>query len=358
MDKTTDPPIQTICNAFKVGNVECKAGNAFYFPIDNKPVPFFSVRNDSGVIITDLHLEILNPGKYKVDLDPKTGGILKVTADPNGAFTQPDASWDKGRSDIFDKITRSNNNRTIDFTDPKAGTKGLDKGVNLLDGKEIPENATLPILVKSSFSVPKADAKSDGKSVIYDPISATLSFANDFINSTFDPLDPVLGAEVSPPAFRKVGSSGSQVNFAAIDPLFALHDSSTMFLTGAMDILTYSIPANQFFGTVFPISIAGVDSGSPFFSSTLPDLTSEFLEGIDEYLNPNSTIFDPNSRFFYTAKPEANFFALTNGFSTRFESPLTNSVFVAAVPEPGTLALLVIGTWGLLAACWWTKSRS
>jgi hypothetical protein len=115
---------------------------------------------------------------------------------------QPDAKWTTPNSNIFDKFPLTNNDRTVDFTDPKTrnGVAGIDKGENFVDGKVYPTKPppTLPVLVESSFSVPPAKADSKGKSVTYDAADSTLSFSKDFITATFDPADPVVGAEVSP----------------------------------------------------------------------------------------------------------------------------------------------------------------
>jgi hypothetical protein len=348
-DTTNDAPIEKITEvADRQNSLEAKPGVPIYFQIDHRPRDSFPVLNDTGYIITDLHLRIFDPGKYTIANRPIPGVGITVTPDPNGAFTQPDASWDMGTSNIFDKIERSNNNRTVDFTEPKKGTKGIEKNAVFVDGKEVPANTTLPILVESSFSVPAADAKSSGKSVTYDATNSTLTFSNDIITDTGDPNDPVIGSEVSPPSFRKVGVVGSTVTFLSTSPsLFTIHNGSTTYLTGELSALTYSIPDNSFSGTVIPIAIAGVEPGSTFFNSAFPDVASAFLGGIDEYMNPDSTLFSPSSRLSYSSQPSVDFFALTNGFSTSAEAPLTNSVFIST-PEPSTLTVLGIGTLGLL----------
>jgi PEP-CTERM motif len=247
---------------------------------------------------------------------------------------------------IFDKFPLTNNERTVDFTDPKTrnGVTGIDKDENFVDGKVYPTKPapTLPVLVESSFSVPPAKAESKGKSVTYDAADSTLSFSNDFITKTFDPADPVAGAEVSPPSFKLAGFSNSQVEFTAITPLLTIHNGSTTFLTGHLDVLTYFIATNQFVGTIVPISIAGVAADSPFFDSALPSIISEFLQGIDEYLNPNSTLFNPTFPLIYTSQPDLNFYALTDHFSASAESSLTDSV-ILQIPEPSTWAMMLVG---------------
>jgi PEP-CTERM motif len=265
-------------------------------------------------------------------------------------INQPDAKWTTPNSNIFDKFPLTNNDRTVDFTDPKTrnGVAGIDKGENFVDGKVYPTKPppTLPVLVESSFSVPPAKADSKGKSVTYDAADSTLSFSNDFITKTFDPADPVLGAEVSPPSFKLAGFSGSQVEFTATTPLFTIHNGPTTFMTGELDVLTYFIATNKFVGTIIPISIAGVAADSPFFDSALPGVISEFLQGIDEYLNPNSTLFDPNFPLIYTSQPDLNLYALTDHFSAYAESSLTDSV-ILQIPEPSTWAMMLLGLAGL-----------
>jgi hypothetical protein len=74
----------------------------------------------------------------------------------------------------------------------------------------------------------------------------------------------------------------------------------------------------------------------------LPSVTSEFLQGIDEYLNPNSTLFDPNLRLIYTSEPDVNFYALTDHFSVSAEASLTDGV-ILEIPEPSTWAMMLVG---------------
>ena len=349
-----------ICAVFTRSSVngKCEAGNPLYFLIDRAPAGgTFTVANDSGVVITDLSLKIYDPLaannfyilKFKADNSIQSVGTTANIADCAAARTrcinQPDAAWTTPNSNIFDKSTLSNNDRTVDFTDPKTrnGVAGIDKGEKFVDGKVYPTRPapTLPVLVQSSFSVPAAKAESKGKSVTFNATTGTLTFNNDLITGTFDPADPVVGAEVSPPAFKLAGSSATDVSFVASNPLFVLHNGSVNYLTGNLDVLTYSIPDNEFMGTIVPISIAGVGSDSPFFDSSLPDVTSEFLQGIDEYLDSTSMTFQPSFPLRYTSTPDQNFFALTGGFTMSAESSLTNSLFLE-VPEPSSAGLLAI----------------
>jgi hypothetical protein len=73
---------------------------------------------------------------------------------------------------------------------------------------------------------------------------------------------------------------------------------------------------------------------------------SEFLQGIDEYLNPNSTLFDPNFPLIYTSQPDLNLYALTDHFSASAESSLTDSV-ILQIPEPSAWAMMLLGFAGL-----------
>src|SRR5262245_4574842 len=159
---SNNPPIENICNVFGRSSVskQCVPGNPLYFLIDHAPGDAFPVKNDSAYVITDLHLQILDPGKWKISFNADNT-IMQVALDPNcvnGAgqrcIDQPDANWGQGTSNIFNTITRSNNNRTVDFTDPKTrnGVTGIDKNETFIDGKTVPADATLPILVVSSFS--------------------------------------------------------------------------------------------------------------------------------------------------------------------------------------------------------------
>src|SRR5262249_15622080 len=153
------------------------------------------------------------------------------------------ATWDKGSSDTFASIKRSDDKRTIDFTDPKEAD--IAKGANFIDGKKYPA-AEITLLVKSSFSAAKADAKSEGKSVSFDAATQTLSFSNDLITATGDADDPVIGSEVLPPVFHLAGMFGANVSFFATTPIFTIHNGLTTYFTGQLELLTYSIPTNEF----------------------------------------------------------------------------------------------------------------
>ena len=157
-------PVENICNVFSRSSVSkaCVPGNPLYFLIDHMPGDAFPVKNDSAYIITDLHLVILDQGKWKISFNADST-IKSVTLDPNcvngpgqRCIDQPDAKWGPGASNIFNTITPSNNARTVDFTDPKNrnGVMGINKNETFIDGKTVPADAVLPILVSSSFSAP------------------------------------------------------------------------------------------------------------------------------------------------------------------------------------------------------------
>ena len=100
------------------------------------PGAAFTVKNDSGLVITDLHLQIKDPlpagSRYIIKFRPPpapAGSIMSVgiTANPAAdcvpgvrCINQPDAKWTTPNSNIFDKFPLTNNDRTVDFTDPKT----------------------------------------------------------------------------------------------------------------------------------------------------------------------------------------------------------------------------------------------
>ena len=85
-------PNEGICDVFKRSSINgtCTAGNPLFFLIDSRPAPAFTVKNDSGLIITDLHLQIKDPlpagSEYITNINSPAplGSIMSVgiTANP------------------------------------------------------------------------------------------------------------------------------------------------------------------------------------------------------------------------------------------------------------------------------------
>ncbi len=146
------PALEKICDVFKRQALKCEPSVNLYFLIDNMPGKAFTVQNDSALTISDLHLQIFDPGKYQFTV--AGNGAVTFTPNANGNFTQPDAIWTDPKSDIFGDIKLSNNNRTVDFT-LKAGQKGIAPGDFFIDGKDYTLPANTRIMVISSFSTPE-----------------------------------------------------------------------------------------------------------------------------------------------------------------------------------------------------------
>jgi hypothetical protein len=78
-------PNEGICDVYKRSSVNgtCTAGNPLFFLIDSSPGAAFTVKNDSGLVITDLHLQIKDPlpagSEYIIKFKPRP---------PRGALCQ------------------------------------------------------------------------------------------------------------------------------------------------------------------------------------------------------------------------------------------------------------------------------
>jgi hypothetical protein len=105
-------PNEGICAVYarSSANGTCTAGNPLFFLIDLMPGAAFTVKNDSGLIITDLHLQIKDPlpagSQYIIKFKPPpapAGSIMSVGTTANPAadcgaanvrcINQPDAKW-------------------------------------------------------------------------------------------------------------------------------------------------------------------------------------------------------------------------------------------------------------------------
>jgi hypothetical protein len=195
-------------------------------------------------------------------------------------------------------------------------------------------------------------ATTRGESVFYDAMSSILSFADDFVTDTGFPGDPLVGAAVSLPDFVFDGLSldGRFAVFTvASDELFSVHDGPDVFMEAFIHSLFYRIDSNRFTADLSALSLAGVDSSSPFFDPDLATIDSLFLKHLDSLFDPASALFESNLVLFHAVRPDVDFFAQTAGFTMSAESSIEDFTYAATpVPEPASLALIATGLTGVL----------
>src|SRR5262249_25711150 len=138
-------------------------------------------------------------------------------------------------------------------------------------------------------------AKSSGQSLHYDG-AGHLSFANDHIQSTGSPGDPLIGAEVVPPGFELVSTDPATRSglFRPADSSgISLRLGSSTFLTAELGALRYDGASNTLLTDLFDVAIGGAAPGSPLFD---PALTggSPWLDGIAGLLDPAAPNFLPD----------------------------------------------------------------
>jgi hypothetical protein len=186
--------------------------------------------------------------------------------------------------------------------------------------------------------------------VEYDPSTEQLSFPNDVISSTGSPGDPVVGAQVDAPTFTFAGltTDSSMAIFSANSGgFFSIQDASNTYLEGNTDYLMYDIATNQFFGdlfTPFGPSVAGAPPSSPLFDPSLPNVSSPFLQGLENILDPASANFDPAASAYFVFQPDQNIFTQSAGFTQPASGTITDQLYAGdPAPEPATFTLLGCG---------------
>jgi hypothetical protein len=189
---------------------------------------------------------------------------------------------------------------------------------------------------------------SAGNTVFFNAVTSSVSFSNDIVVGA--PGDPILGAAVDLPAFSLDRSTLGEplVMFNRWDNnTLTIHDGQDIYLRAQIDQLIYDVSQNLFSGNLFGVSLAGVDPTSPFFDSSLANIHSLLLQGLDDFLNPNSALFDSQSSLFITYKPDSDFFVRSDGFLASASSFMITNEITVKMPEPSTVPLLCAGVAGL-----------
>jgi hypothetical protein len=140
-----------------------------------------------------------------------------------------------------------------------------------------------------------------------------LAFTDNLIEMVPDPLDPIIGAELIMPVFNLVGQTidgefffQSEVGYSTVE----IRKDNQTYLSIEMDYMLYSPTENMFYG----LGMA--------FQSDMPEGISAYVDGVCQALTSKNTL----TLYGVEIYPDANFMALTNGFTTAGECPgLINS---------------------------------
>lgn len=190
-----------------------------------------------------------------------------------------------------------------------------------------------------------------GHTISFNATSGMLSIAGDTIVTTPDPTDPLRGAGVNFSDYQFMGftSDGSLAIFwpTTDDGPLTIASGPITLEQGELPVLFYDVADNLFYGSPLDFTLAGMATGSPFYDPSLAAVSSPFLNGIEDVLDPASADFDPDAYLFITISPDTNLDAATNGFTASADSGGTDSLFVADVPEPAAPATLMGGLGGL-----------
>jgi PEP-CTERM motif len=281
--------------------------------------------------------------------DPKNQTVTSVT------FKGTD--WDTGgqgkATGIEGKVDMKNRTGTIE-----ASNESLDKTSTASYTFSNNPNWQKPAAPKSQTadtSIPKT------KSLDYDAKTGLLSIHGDSITKTSAAKDPVLGAGVSFPTFRFVGFNHdmTQAIFWHTDQTpYTIVKGDQVYERSNIPFLSFSLVDHTFYAPLSDTTLAGVAPTSPFYDPTLPNISSPFLNSLDDILNPSSPSFDSQSDHYLTITPDANFLALTDNFTSSASTGGFDAEFAArGVPEPSTLVLFAVGLCGLLALVRLSRQR-
>lgn len=187
----------------------------------------------------------------------------------------------------------------------------------------------------------------------YEPSSQRLSFSDDFMTDTGFSGDTLVGSEVVLPEFEllEINLELGEVLFERVDDdaLVMIRSSEGSFFEARNVMLSYDIENNEFFGTLFDITLADVDPNSPFFDANLASVNSPFLESIEGILDSESPDYWADGELYFTFTPDDNFKDATDLYTKAASTTGTNGFSVSEpVPEPTSLALLAFG--GLMLA--------
>jgi hypothetical protein len=199
------------------------------------------------------------------------------------------------------------------------------------------------------------------KSLDYNATTGILSIHDDTVIKTPLANDPILGAALSFPDFQFKGLTldGSLAVFWPTDSTpYVMAQGGSVYQESSIPFLLYDTAENQFLAPLIDTTLAGVAPGSPFFDPNLANVSSPFLNSLDDILNPSSADFDPNANLYISISPDVSFSAMTNDFTSSALTGANDLEFVGdPVPEPSTLVVFGLGFGGLLGYLWRQRKR-
>jgi hypothetical protein len=185
-----------------------------------------------------------------------------------------------------------------------------------------------------------------GQSISFDAPTGLLSIAGDKIVGAAIPSDPLLGSNMnfSDYQFEGFTSDGTLAIFwpTSGDGLITVTNGANTFEQGDLPVLFYDVADNLFYGSPLDYTLAGMPTSSPFYDPSPASISSSYLNGLEDVLDPSSPDFDPSAYLFLTINPDTNLDAATGGFSTSASSGAADAQFVAdQIPEPRSLIIIV-----------------
>ena len=277
--------------------------------------------------------------------NPETGEII--------SFEFKGTQWDPQRP--------AQNNGISGVVDVEGKTASIKSGYT--SGGQMPTITSYTFETQNEKPAPpKQDPKSKeplatgssvapSQSIDFNATTGILSISGDTIVATPNPSDPILGATVNFSDYQFMGftSDGALAIFwpTSNNGLLTIASGMNTFEQGDLPVLFYDVTDNLFYGSPLDFTLAGMPTSSPFYNPNLATISSPYLNGLEDVLDPASPDFDPNAHLFVTISPDTNLDTATNGFTASGDSAGTDSQFVADTPEPSTLAILIAGLAGL-----------
>jgi hypothetical protein len=330
--------------------------------------PSIVVKNDIGFDITDLHWLI--PASADIR-GQKVVGEAPVPKDWN----QPDVHFQAqtgnqaGKSDIFKTITPTGKGPFTQLTFKDGVIKN---GSNFTDSKDpsgggsiVTHYAQVWYSVSSAATGQSGTGKSE-KSLSYDASTSRLSItpfalSAAYITSEFDLLnenqvdpefssDPILGATISATPFTYAYTYN---NDDGVDKAYFTNSSGTLTITkGDVTFLTASLDSGMVFDPTQRV---------PFFAP-LTNVSLNLGLGSNFLADMEARLFDSNAPSFDLAlAPDSDFFQATQDFTVSADIGSGAGIVQNGhpVPEPSSLALLVVGLflaaarlkWGSVPVC-------
>jgi hypothetical protein len=296
--------------------------------------------------------------------------VTGITVDPTGqvtSFTFSGKDWyDPNAKDAKEVVsTGLTGSITLDPKNKKKGSGWVKASYESKDGKTKQNISftTTPLpplgVKKSSAGAPFAsDTKIPAnKSIDYNAATGILSIHGDTIVGTPDAKDPILGAAVTFPSFKFMGvtlDGKLAVFWPTGNTPYMMAQGSNAFERSAIPFLFYYTAENQFFASLSDTALAGVSPGSPFYDPSLPNISSPFLNSLDDVMNPSSLDFDAQINLYISITPDANYLALTDNFTSSGLTGGYDMEYAAdPTPEPSTLLLVACP----LVAFWLTRHK-